>query len=159
MKLLIFFLNKCFRLQTSVSVHGKGKTTFQSKVFSSSCLFLILRRIVEGLVLGKTQSCWAERQVGKQTFGSSTQLLLNSKYICPDKISYNFMEVLLMGSVGQNNSNYLNRKDQIANSTIWYSYSVHFKPKSNIFSIRSKFTIRPNTSWLWCCCPGESERQ
>ena len=86
------FSNKWFRLQTSVSVHGKGKTTFQSKVFSSSCLFLILRRIVEGLVLGKTQSCWAERQVGKQTFGSSTQL---SKYICPDRISFNFMEALL----------------------------------------------------------------
>ena len=84
-----------FRLQTSVSVHGKGKTTFQSKVFSSSCLFLILRRIVEGLVLGKTQSCWAKRQVRKQTFGSSTQLLLNSIYLPPDRISFNFMEVLL----------------------------------------------------------------
>ena len=45
--------------------------------------------------VGKTQSCWAKRQVGKQTFGSSTQLLLNSIYLPPDRISFNFMEVLL----------------------------------------------------------------
>ena len=48
---IAFFFDEWFRLQTSVSVHGKGKTTFQSKVFSSSCLFLILRRIVEGLLV------------------------------------------------------------------------------------------------------------